>query len=202
MSLKAMKALLAELGKEAEKSIQRPAEPRVVMREFVRAMSVRVSRPIQLVFRAFPTDVPVSGLRLDCGDRSIVVVEERAVPHHQLVILGHELWHEEQGECSHHLAGVQAAARALADAQEPDAIRRAAEQILAAHEVPHEALVAVAARNKSDDLHEIEAETFGFLFGKEVRTWMAGPHARGPVSAATLEGRINLSMTSNGGSIL
>lgn len=197
-----MKTLLAELGEEAAKSVERPAEPQVVMREFCRAMSVRLDRPIQLVFRVFPKDIPVSGMRLDCGDHSIIVVEERAVPESQLVILGHELWHEERGDCTGHAAGVPAAARTLTAEQTPEVIQRAAEQILAAHEVPRDALLAVAARAGSDDDHEVEAETFGLLFGREVRTWMTGRYAQGPVSAATVEGRLHLSLLARGGRLL
>lgn len=202
MSTRAMKSLLADLGREASGIIQRPADPSTVMHGFCQAMSVRRGRPIQLALRAFPDDIPVSGMRLDCGDRSIIVVEERAVPEAQLVILGHELWHEEQGECGNHIPGLPAAARALASNQPPDVLRRAAEEILAAQEVPRQALLTIAGRAVSDDDHEADAETFGLLFGREVRAWMTGPHARGPVSPATVEGRINLSLSHRGGQIL
>ncbi|MGW4275001.1 FMN-binding protein [Streptomyces seoulensis] len=106
MTTKAMKSLLTALAREASKSIRRPAEPTAVMNGFCRAMSVRVGRPVQLVLRGFPPDVPVTGLRLDCGDRSIIVVEERTAPEAQLVILGHELWHEECGHCDPHATTV------------------------------------------------------------------------------------------------
>jgi len=197
--VKAMKSLLAALGREASKSIRRPAEPRAVMAEFCRAMSVRTGRPVQLVFRAFPPDIPVSGLRLDCGDRSIIVVEEDTVPEAQLVILGHELWHEEHGACGGH---GPAAARGLASGRTPEALRRAAGQILAAAQVPREACLTAAARSASADDHEVDAETFGLLFGREVRTWMTGRYARGPVTPATVEGRINLSLSNRGGRLL
>ncbi|MFF4499678.1 toxin [Streptomyces sp. NPDC001401] len=199
MTTKAMKSLLAELGREASKSIARPAEPRAVMEGFCRAMSVRVGRPIQLLFRAFPPDIPVSGLRLDCGDRSIIVVEEGTVPEAQLVILGHELWHEEQGACGDHAIG-PAAARA--HGRPPEALGRAAQRILASEEVPREVCRTVAARSASADDHEVDAETFGLLFAREVRTWMKGRYAQGPVTPATVEGRINLSLGSRGGRIL
>ncbi|MFD5448772.1 MULTISPECIES: toxin [unclassified Streptomyces] len=204
MGPRAMKALLRELGREAAQDVERPAEPEAVMRAFCRAMSVRAGRPVELVFRAFPADIPVSGLRLDLGDRSLVVVEERTVPEAQLVILGHELWHEEQGDCGHRVAGLaEASARAGAPPQQTsDAVRRAAEQILAEAEVPRDALLAVAARAGSPDGHEVAAETFGLLFGREVRTWMRGRYAEGPVSPATVEGRMNLSLTSRGGRLL
>ncbi|KAF2776197.1 toxin [Streptomyces sp. OM5714] len=141
-------------------------------------------------------------MRLDCGDHSIIVVEEHTAPEAQLVILGHELWHEEQGDCGHHVAGMPAAARALPTEQAGEVMERAVEQILAAHEVPTEALLAVAARAESRDDHEADAETFGLLFGREVRTWMKGRYARGPVSADTVEGRINLSLSNRGGHLL
>ncbi|MFF8595021.1 toxin [Streptomyces sp. NPDC015220] len=202
MTTKAMKSLLTALAGEASRSVRRPAEPKDVMREFCRAMSVRAGRPVQLAFRTFPPDIPVSGMRLDCGDRSLIVVEDDTVPEAQLVILGHELWHEEYGHCGLHESGPQAAARPLTARQSPEVLRRAAERILAAAEVPREALVAAAARADSADDHEAEAETFGLLFGREVRTWMTGRYAEGPVSPATVEGRINLSLLNRGGRIL
>ncbi len=199
-----MKALLRALGREAAQDLDRPAEPKAVMQAFCRAMSVRAGRPVELLFRSFPADVPVSGLRLDLGSRSLVVVEEHTVPEAQLVILGHELWHEEQGDRGHHVAGIaDASARAVAPPQQvSDAVRRAAERILAESEVPRDALLAVAARAESPDRHEVAAETFGLLFGREVRTWMHGRYAEGPVSPATVEGRMNLSLTNRGGRLL
>ncbi|MEV1081994.1 toxin [Streptomyces sp. NPDC050211] len=202
MSIKAMKSLLSALGREASKSLQRPAEPQDVMEEFCRAMSVRKGRPITLKISAFPPDLGVSGARLDLGARSIIVVEEATAPEAQLVILGHELWHEEEEDRGHHVAGLPAAARTLTAEQHPDTIRRAIEQILDAHEVPREAILTVAARAQSAEEHEVDAETFGLLFGREVRTWIKGRYAQGPVSAATVEGRINISLLNRGGRIL
>ncbi|MGW2722018.1 toxin [Streptomyces sp. NPDC001492] len=199
MSTRAMKSLLSELGREAAKSIARPAEPRAVMEEFCRAMSVRVGRPIQLLFRAFPPDIPVSGMRVDYGDRSLIVVEECTVPEAQLVIFGHELWHEEQGTCGDHAIG-PTAARSLGGP--PGALARAAQQVLASEEVPREVCRTVTARSASADNHEVDAETFGLLFAREVRTWMKGRYAQGPVTPATVEGRINLSLGHRGGRIL
>lgn len=201
-STKAMKSLLTVLGRQAAGSIQRPAEPRDVMEAFCKAMSVRTGRPIRLLFRAFPPDIPVSGMRLDCGDHSLIVVEERTVPEAQVVILGHELWHEEQGHCGHHVAGVPTAARALPANRTTEAIERAVEQVLATHQVSRDALLAVAARAESADDREVDAETFGLLFGREVRTWMKGRYARGPVRPDTVEGRINLSLGNRAGHIL
>lgn len=202
MSTRAMRSLLADLGGKAAQSIERPAEPDVVMREFCRAMSVRTGRPIDLVFRTMPPDLRVSGLRLDLGDRAVIVVDEATVPEAQLVILGHELYHEEQGSCGHHVAGMPAAARAPSADQVPEAIRAAIEQILATERVPYDAVLTVAARAESLDDHEADAETFGLLFAREARTWMTGRYAVAPVSPATVEGRLRLSLLDRGGRIL
>ncbi|MEV0981861.1 toxin [Streptomyces sp. NPDC049915] len=202
MTSKAMKSLLATLGREAARTIRRPAEPQEVMEGFCRAMTARTKRPIQLIFRPFPPDIPVSGMRLDCGDHSIIVVEEHMVPEAQLVILGHELWHEEQHDCGHHVAGMPAAARALTADQAPEAVHRAVQEILASQEVPRGALVTVAARAAAADDHEVDAETFGLLFGREARTWMKGRYAEGPLTQSTVEGRINVSLINRGRRIL
>ncbi|WP_445528064.1 toxin [Streptomyces cyslabdanicus] len=203
MSTRAMKTLLTALGKEAATALRRPAEPRAVMHEFCRAMSARTGRPVQLVFRSFPTDlpVPVSGMRIGFVDRSVIVVEQSMRPEAQLVILGHELWHEENGDCGHHVAGLNAAARATTSTA-PEAVRRAVEQILATEEVPRDALLTVADRSDSVDSHEVDAETFGLLFGREVRTWMTGRYAQDPVSATTVEGRLNLSLLNRSGRVI
>ncbi|MFF7451602.1 MULTISPECIES: toxin [unclassified Streptomyces] len=202
MSTKAMKLLLAALGEEASKSLRRPAEPKDVMEQFCRAMSVRKGRSITLAFRAFPPDIAVSGIRLDLGERSIIVVEACTAPEAQLVILGHELWHEEEDDRGHHIPGLRAAARAYSSAQPSDAVAEAVGRILDEHEVPREAILTVAARSQSAAEHEVDAETFGLLFGREVRSWMKGRYAEGPVDAGTVEGRINLSLLNRSGRIL
>nr|WP_234306627.1 toxin [Streptomyces sp. NRRL F-2799] len=197
---RAMKGLLARLDRAVSRTLRPPAEPRAVMGAFCRAMSEHRGRPVKLVFRAFPEDLPVSGMRLDCGDRSLIVVEERTPPESQLVILGHELWHEEQGGCGHHVPGLSAAAaRVLDPAPEADVVRRAASEILAGDEISRHTLLAVAARAGSADRYEQDAETFGLLFGREALRWIPGRHARGPVDPETLEGRIQLSLLNRDG---
>jgi hypothetical protein len=196
-----MKALLSALAEEAKEAIQPPADPVTVMTEFCKAMSARTGKPIELLFRTFPPGVPVSGLRLDLGERgSMIVVEANVPPEAQLVIFGHELWHEQQGHCGHRVAGMSAAARSLTG--EPgEAIQRAAEQILDSEEVPREAVLAASARAESTDLHEVEAEEFGLRFGSAVRKW-TGPHAEAPVTHSTVEGRLNASLFNRAGDII
>ncbi|MGW0916923.1 toxin [Streptomyces sp. NPDC002784] len=198
MSAKEMKALLSELGAAAAQRITRPAEPRPLMHAFCDAMSERRNRPIRLIFSVFPSDLEVSGARLDCGDHSVIVVEERAIPTAQLVILGHELWHEEKGDCGQHLTGrVPPAARSHGADHPTHSLQHAMARILTEHHVPRDALLLIAARAQSHDESEEAAETFGLLFGRAARSWMTGPHTQGPVNESTVEGRINLSMTSH-----
>lgn len=196
-----MRALLTALAGDVAASIERPAEPRVVMDAFCAAMGRRVGRPVRLEFRAFPDEIPVSGLRLDFGEESVIVVEERMPPESRLVILGHELYHEEKGDIGHRSAAVALSARGAAEGGTDDTaglLRCALEGVLGTPALHG----AVAARAHSADAREVDAETFGLLFGHEVRTWMTGRYARGPVSAATVEGRINLSMGDRGGRLL
>ncbi|WP_405918190.1 toxin [Streptomyces sp. NBC_00728] len=195
-----MKELLTELGKDAANVIRsRPAPAEAVMRAFCDALEKRTGRPIDMLFRAFPPELHVSGLRLDLGDRSMIVVEENTTVESKLVILGHELYHEAKGDCHHATNGIPAAARALTDAPDESAIQRAAELILASKNVPLDAVRAVSAR-LSADAHETSAESFGLLFGVAVRTWVEGlPYAQSPTTAATVEGRLKLSLGNRSG---
>lgn len=203
MSTKGMKALLADLGKDVAERIEVPADAELVMAEFCQAMSRRKQKPVDLVFREFPPEMPVSGLRLVMSDRSLIVIPAGMNTQAQLVVLGHELFHEEENHCSHSLPGLGAAARALPDSTSTvQAIERAAELVIASEEVPREALIAVAARADSSHIDEERAETYGILFASEVRGWVKGRHARSQADAATVEGRLKLSMSHTGGRIL
>ncbi|MET7296382.1 toxin [Streptomyces griseoloalbus] len=202
MSSRRMKHLLAQLGKEVARRIQVPADPADVMAEFCRAMSERKGKPIDLAFRDFPPELPVSGLRLVMDDRSLIVVPAGMNTQAQLVILGHELYHEECNHCSHALPGLEAAARSTSADTSSDAIRRVAEMVIESVEVPRDALLAVAARADSTHADEVNAETFGYWFGSEVRTWVTGRHAQAPATTATIEGRLTLSLSHRGGRVL
>lgn len=201
MSTRSMKALLSKLGEEVARRIQIPADPELVMHEFCRAMGVRKNKEVSLLFRDFPPDIPVSGLRLLLPDRSLIVIAKGMNPQAQLVILGHELWHEDRNHCSHGPGGL-AAARAVAGVEPSKAVQRAAELVLEGEDVPRDALLAMAARAESAQSDEVDAETFGIWFGSEVRTWVAGRHAQPRATSATVEGRLQLSLSHRGGRVL
>ena len=110
-------------------------------------------------------------------ERDLVVIEERTAPDHQLVILGHELWHMQAGHCGQHVDGAAVAARLLSQ----DADLR-------------ETVLRVAARTRFVLSDEQDAESFGLLLASKCRTWLAGSALRGPVRRDHLAGRIGASL--------
>lgn len=152
------------------------AHPTELYTALCEAMSRRRGRPVHFRTAAFPVGT-ASGLWLDMADQDLVVVEERTAPDHQLVILGHELWHMQAGHSSHHVEGAAVAARMLSD----DGDLRAA-------------VLRVAARSRFDQEDEKEAERFGLLLASKCRTWLDGSSVRGPVQRDRLAGRIEASL--------
>ncbi|MET8249111.1 toxin-antitoxin system, toxin component [Streptomyces sp. NPDC005202] len=169
-----MRRLCGELV--AELTLPVPARPADLYAALCDAMSRRRGRPVRFRTAAFPPGT-ANGLWLDMADQDLVLVEERTAPDHQLVILGHELWHMKAGHCSHHVDGVAVAARLLNDGADLQAT-----------------VHKVAARTRFDVAKEEEAETFGLLLASKCRTWLAGSSLRGPVQRDHLAGRIEASL--------
>ncbi|MFJ2260210.1 toxin-antitoxin system, toxin component [Streptomyces sp. NPDC087844] len=169
-----MRRLCGELVDEL--SLPAPAEPGDLYAALCGAMSGRRGRPVRFRTAPFPPGT-ASGLWLDMPDWDLVVVEERTAPDHQLVILGHELWHMSAGHRGHHVEGAAVAARPLPD----DADLRATVR-------------QVAARTRFDLADEKDAESFGLLLASRCRGWLAGPGSRGPVRRGGLAGRIEASL--------
>jgi hypothetical protein len=167
-----MRRLCGELV--AELTLPAPAPPEKLYGALCDAMSRRRGRPVHFRTSAFPVGT-ASGLWLDMADRDLVVIEERTAPDHQLVILGHELWHMKAGHCSHSVEGASVAARLLDD----DADLRST-------------VLKVAARSRFDQAEEKEAETFGLLLASKCRAWLAVSSARG--RRDHLAGRIEASL--------
>lgn len=177
---KEMRRLCGELVEEL--TLPAPAPPAELYAALCGAMSRRRGRPVLFRAAAFPPGT-ASGLWLDMAEQDLVVVEERTAPDHQLVILGHELWHMQAGHHGHHFEGGGVAARLLdGDGPEPD------EEALRA------TVRAVAARSRFDLAEEKEAESFGLLLASKCRTWLDGSPLRGPVQRDHLAGRIGASL--------
>ncbi|MEU0785672.1 toxin-antitoxin system, toxin component [Streptomyces sp. NPDC006173] len=169
-----MRRLCGELV--AELSLPAPAAPADLYAALCGAMSRRRGRPVRFRTASFPPGT-ASGLWLDMAEQDLVVIEERTAPDHQLVILGHELWHMKAGHCSHHVGGAAVAARLLSEGADLRAT-----------------VLKVAARTRFDLADEKEAESFGLLLASKCRTWLAGSSLRGPVQRDGLAGRIEASL--------
>ncbi|MFJ7077172.1 toxin-antitoxin system, toxin component [Streptomyces sp. NPDC098781] len=167
-----MRRLCGELV--AELTLPAPAAPENLYRALCDAMGRRRGRPVHFRTAAFPPGT-ASGLWLDMADQDLVVVEERTAPDHQLVILGHELWHMKAGHCTDSIEGASVAARLLCN----DADLRST-------------VLKVAARSRFDEAEEKEAESFGLLLASKCRTWLADSSARG--QRDHLAGRIEASL--------
>lgn len=162
-------------GLVSELTLPVPAAPADLYSALCDGMSRRRGRPVHFRMAAFPTDT-ASGLWLDMADQDLVVIEERTAPDHQLVILGHELWHMNAGHCGHHVEGASVAARLLTDGADLQAtVRR------------------VAARTRFDLSDEKDAENFGLLLASKCRAWLAGSSPRGR-GRDDLAGRIETSL--------
>ncbi|MEW2165526.1 toxin-antitoxin system, toxin component [Streptomyces sp. NPDC007084] len=173
-----MRRLCGELV--AELSLPAPAQPDELYAALCGAMSRRRGRPVRFRTAAFPPGT-ASGLWLDMAEQDLVVIEERTAPDHQLVILGHELWHMKAGHRGHDVAGAAVAARLLSDGADLPAT-----------------VLAVAARTRFRLADEKEAESFGLLLASKCRTWLAGSSRRGPVRRDGLAGRIEASLGCHG----
>lgn len=156
-----------------------PAPPDELYRALCAAMSRRRGRPVHFRTAAFPSGT-ASGLWLDLVDRDVVVVEERTTPDHQLVILGHELWHMQADHRGLPVDGVGAATRLLPGVVDQAALRATVRR--------------VAARTHFDPAEERDAEAFGLLLASKCRTWLACSSRRVPVRREGVAGRIGASL--------
>ncbi|WP_345044884.1 toxin-antitoxin system, toxin component [Streptomyces sannanensis] len=152
------------------------AEPARLYTALCDGMSRRRGRPVRYRMTSFPPGT-ASGLWLDMADQDLIVIEERTAPDHQLVILGHELWHMHAGHCSHHVEGAGVAARLLSGEADVAAT-----------------VLKVAARTRFDLSDEQQAESFGLLLASKCRSRLAGPRTRGPVVRDAVAGRIEASL--------
>lgn len=180
---KDMRRLCDELV--AELDLPAPAPPEALYGALCAAMSRRRGRPVHFRTAAFPAGT-ASGLWLDLTDRDLVVVEERTAPDHQLVILGHELWHMKAGHHGHDVGGATVAARGadLADEGDPGGhLEELAETVR-----------RVAARTRFDRADEKEAESFGLLLASKCRTWLTDSAPRERGRRDHLAGRIEASL--------
>lgn len=113
---------ISRLSKQLAKNLPRPTpdNPREILLTICAQLAEERNRRVRLMFRTFPSQT-VSGLWFKLPDEDLIVIEENTGWFHQLVILGHEVWHMVSGRGStcfaddHSGEKVVAAARALSD---------------------------------------------------------------------------------------
>ncbi|GLV87304.1 hypothetical protein Slala03_69930 [Streptomyces lavendulae subsp. lavendulae] len=150
-----------------------PATPVELFREICAYVTRTGGREVRLMLEPFPQDT-VSGLWLDMGDFEVIAVEKNTSPLHQMVIVGHELWHRKEGTCGQHAggAGAKVAARMIGDRWS-----------LA------EAVAHVAARTDFDLGEERRAERFGRMLAAKFRSPLEAMRL-GRAPASGMAGRI------------
>ncbi|MFF9192703.1 toxin-antitoxin system, toxin component [Streptomyces rochei] len=159
---KAQRKLMANLGAAVTRMVNVPTDPQTIFKALCQAMSDlrNDGRPITLRIQNFPEGMAThTGLWLGFETHDVIVVEKDLPPDHQLVVLGHELWHMHAGHCPHDIGGgAAAAARAALD-----------------DDVDWTALARIAARSHSHQEEEVAAEGFGLLLGSRMNAWLAAP---------------------------
>ncbi|MGW2561589.1 toxin-antitoxin system, toxin component [Streptomyces sp. NPDC001514] len=153
-------------------------EPHELMQAVCAYLTESSGREVRLMLEPFPPGT-VSGLWLDLGDHEVVAVEKNTLPVHQMVILGHELWHRKEARLGRPggardgsaTAGGAAAARMLGDRWRIS-----------------DAVAYVAARTDYDLEEERRAERFGRLLAAKFLPFLLGTRSSTPPDA--LGGRI------------
>ncbi|MFE9609578.1 toxin [Streptomyces sp. NPDC006012] len=142
-----------------------PARPEELFDALVQAAIQWRGRPIYVHKVNFPAVSAATGLWLERTDHDDVLVEKDAVPWHQTGIFGHEMWHMYKMS-------------RIALGQVPD----------------HDELRPVAARTDFLLAEEREAELFGLLVGRRMRSLMELPS-----DTDDLAGRIGAALNYRGG---
>ncbi|WP_161224960.1 toxin [Streptomyces sp. SID8352] len=176
-----------------------PADPEVLFDALVASVAAWRGREVVVVRETFPPHT-ASGLWVEGEEQDVIVVDRRAAVWHQIVILCHEVWHIHRREAERAAAGAAARPRlgwlrggrtggpsaASGRAGEARPVRGAA--------VPGR---AVAARSDFSLAEEQEADRFGMLMGRRLRSRLES--SEDPVyapdgAAGDLAGRIGAAL--------
>ncbi|MCC2280853.1 hypothetical protein LKL35_36615 [Streptomyces sp. ET3-23] len=151
------------------------------------AMSTRCGRPVSYRPVAFPVGT-VSGLWVATDTQHLILIEESTVPEHQLVILGHELWHIESHEGETTPIGAAEASHLLAPQLKASDVRRIAQRATARSHV------------HQSDQEELACEMFGSILGSKAGKMLALDNQVGVAdTSAKLAARLQVSLGSLAG---
>ncbi|MFD3873819.1 toxin-antitoxin system, toxin component [Streptomyces sp. NPDC058623] len=152
--------------------LEAPVEGGTICRALCEAMGDRRNREIEFRTTSFPPGM-ASGLALDLGSRDLIVVEERTVPEHQLIITGHELRHLELGHCHQHVTEGTATARLLRhDSDLQDVVASAL--AIAGRQIPA-LLRSGGTAARQHEREEQAAERYGLELAHAVRHLLRAP---------------------------
>ncbi|RKS97214.1 hypothetical protein BX286_7028 [Streptomyces sp. 3211.6] len=174
--------------------LKSPVAAEVICLALCDAMSRRRGRKIEFRSTSFPPGT-VSGLALNIGDRDLIIIEERTVGEHQIVITGHELRHLELGHCHEHAFEASAAARLL---HHDGDLRQVVASALAVAGRKGPVLLeedGTAARRHR--MQEQAAERYGLELAHAVRHLLTVPDAP-ELDRSTRSGRIEAALCNHG----
>ncbi|MFI1163198.1 toxin [Streptomyces sp. NPDC020801] len=151
-----------------------PADPDTLFAALVDSVSAWRGRQVVVRREVFPPHT-ASGLWLEGETQDVVVVDQRAAAWHQIVIFCHEVWHMSRRDAD---AGATAAPTTAGPPR------------------------PVAARTDFSLADEQEADRFGMLMGRRLRTWLEDSSdsvsAVGPDDEQDLAGRIGAALNYRG----
>ncbi|MFQ6198169.1 hypothetical protein [Streptomyces sp. NPDC000405] len=179
-------------------ALEIPSHGSSVIRAVGQAIEEVRGRPVRLRAVAFPPGV-ASGLWVNRTTDDIIAYEMHTDLEHQLVIIGHEVWHMFEDHCGPLTAHGPVTSRAQAAkaahvAQEivtsiPDTDFSGMPQPQQTDATLHVSLRADATAARQEE----QAESFGIRFATHVQATLA--EARSSASVEDLAGRIQASMT-------
>jgi hypothetical protein len=189
---------MRQLGNQLVKNLRMPTDDDGLIGAIGDAVNAVRGRAVHLLPFTFPPTF-ASGLWIDRTDHDVIAYDANLRLEHQLVIIGHEIWHMFQGHCGSETAHGPAASRALDDESE-SSLRDVVEAIskVIGSDTPSagrmDASLHVALRANSGEVPQAEqqAEQFGILFATDLQAAVA--EARSIADPANLAGRIGASM--------
>ncbi|MFF4370560.1 toxin-antitoxin system, toxin component [Streptomyces sp. NPDC001594] len=174
--------------------LKSPVAAEVICRALCDAMSLRRGRKIEFRSTSFPPGT-VSGLALNIGDRDLIVVEERTVADHRIVITGHELRHLELGHCHEHVSEGSVAARLLH--HDADLRQVVASALAVAGRQGPVLLEEDGTAARRHRMREQAAERYGLELAHAVRHLLTVPDAP-ELDRNTRSGRIEAALCNHG----
>ncbi|WP_404959627.1 toxin-antitoxin system, toxin component [Streptomyces sp. 147326] len=188
---------MRRLSAQLVRNLQPPAGDGEVIPALGQALSQVRGRSVRLRKATFPPGT-ASGLWIDRTSHDLIVYEENTDREHQLVIIGHEVWHMFQGHCgsvTHHGPGASRAGRSEETAALEELMTVISDvvdaDLLTTGRMDAPLHVATRADTRQVD-EEVDAERFGFRFATDVQA--ALEEARSSADPQDLAGRIQASM--------